>query len=65
MGQGGVLSPILFTINVDDAVAETKAKSKQIRIEYKNLDTVCTTKCVCVYICFVCVYEICICKEQK
>lgn len=43
--EGGVLSPILFIMNVDDVVIESEKKTSKMQIMFNKLKSVGVLKC--------------------
>lgn len=44
--QGGVLSPILFIMIMDDILKEVQTKVKRIHVGFRNMSPVCIAECV-------------------
>lgn len=44
--QGGVLSPILFNIVMDDILKEVKTKVRRLKVGYRNMEIVTIGECV-------------------
>lgn len=43
--QGGILSPTLFNVVMDDIIKETKNRVKKVRVGYRNLEVVTVSVC--------------------